>query len=305
MASPTSSEILVSGNKSTIVRPMMAPAPIQQAFKLLEAASPSLALHWLNRLFAQPKRHRYPLEEKQLLAQASKKTHYLLGMPNPSWDFKPVVSYRWSTPNAQARVLLMHGWEGRATQFYAFVPALLAAGFDVLAVDAPAHGASPGRWSSLFHFSRALTQVVNGVGAVDAAITHSFGGPSLIHAMSEGLRVQKSVLISPPVRVTDYTQILCDAVGVSTALRERLHVHWQNKLGVMLNSLDAGKFAQQLTTRALVIHDLHDKEVAFSAGREIAEQWPNAQLITTTDLGHRRILKDENVVRQSMGFLLN
>ena len=305
MSQHTHVEAIANHDKSTSVRPIMAPAPIQQAFKLLEAVSPHLALYWLNRLFAQPKRHRYPKEEQALLAQASKRIIYPTGMPHPDWDFKPVVSYQWTTPKAQARVLLMHGWEGRASQFYAFVPALLAAGFDVLAVDAPAHGASAGRWSSLFHFSRALTRAVNGVGGVEAAITHSFGGPSLIHAMSEGLRVQKSVLISPPVRVTDYTQILCDAVGVSADLREKLHTHWQAKLGVMLHSLDAGTFAQQLQTRALVIHDLHDKEVPFSAGMEIAQSWPNAKLITTSDLGHRRILKSENVVQQSVAFLQN
>ena len=35
-------------------------------------------------------------------------------------------------------VLLVHGWEGRGSQLSAFAPALVKAGFRVVAVDMPA-----------------------------------------------------------------------------------------------------------------------------------------------------------------------
>ncbi len=41
-------------------------------------------------------------------------------------------------------VLLMHGWEGRPTQFASLINALVDAGYTVVALDGPAHGRSLG-----------------------------------------------------------------------------------------------------------------------------------------------------------------
>ena len=42
-------------------------------------------------------------------------------------------------------VLLLHGWAGRPTQFAHLIEQLVGAGYSVYALDAPAHGRSPGR----------------------------------------------------------------------------------------------------------------------------------------------------------------
>ena len=301
-------EVMPSIDKSTNVRSMeparMAPKPIQQSFRALEQLAPGLALRWLNKLFAQPARHTPPAEEKLLLAQAERRRFFTYGLPVADWNGKAIAAYRWRPEKPSfARVLLMHGWEGRAGQFHAFVPTLLQHGFEVIALDAPGHGASHGRWSSLFQFARAIDIVARGYGGIDAAITHSFGGPSLIMAMNEGLSVQKSVLIAPPVRVSDYTALLCQVLGVSESLRQRLHQHWQQKLGVELASLDAGFYARNLRSKALVIHDQHDKEVPVQAGFTIAENWPDAKFVATTQLGHRRIIREPAIIEQAIQFI--
>ncbi|HEX8728518.1 MAG TPA: hypothetical protein VF739_07855, partial [Ktedonobacterales bacterium] len=45
---------------------------------------------------------------------------------------------------AGPRVLLVHGWEGRGMNLGMFIAPLTAAGYQVLALDGPAHGESPG-----------------------------------------------------------------------------------------------------------------------------------------------------------------
>ena len=40
-----------------------------------------------------------------------------------------------------------------------------------------------------------------------------------------------------------------------------------------------------------------------SDGAAIANAWPGARLVTTTGLGHRRILRDEHVVSQAVAFV--
>ena len=63
----------------------------------------------------------------------------------------------WSWGDGPA-VYLVHGWAGVGGQLAAFVPPLLAGGFRVVTFDAPGHGASAGRRSSIIHFADALRQ---------------------------------------------------------------------------------------------------------------------------------------------------
>jgi hypothetical protein len=41
----------------------------------------------------------------------------------------------------------------------------------------------------------------------------------------------------------------------------------------------------------LVVHDRDDDDTYWTEGAALAEAWPGAQLLTTTGLGHRRILR--------------
>ncbi|NQD35853.1 alpha/beta hydrolase [Permianibacter sp. IMCC34836] len=294
----------LSPSKSTTVRAEGVPTGIRLGFQLLEKLSPALALTALNRVFARPARHPWPAEEQKWLALAERKTLFSRDMPLPEWDGKALAVYRWRPTTAMTgRVLLMHGWAGRATQLWPFLPGLLAAGKEVIALDAPGHGHSHGRWSSLLQFSRALQRVVRELGPIDGTITHSFGGPSLLHAMTEGLTVPKAVLIAPPIRVLDFTQALVRTLGLSEASRQRLHAHWEEKLGIRFADLDAIKMAAELHGDALIIHDQHDRDVPHSRGALLAEAWPNATLLSTTGLGHRRVLKDPAVVAAALAHL--
>ena len=73
------------------------------------------------------------------------------------------------------RVLLVHGWGGHAGRLSRFVEPLVAAGFSVVAFDAPAHGDSSGRRSSLPDFVDAILAVAAATGPVTAVIAHSMG----------------------------------------------------------------------------------------------------------------------------------
>lgn len=298
-------QTVLQPTKSTTVRAEGVPTGVRVGFQLLERLSSALTLQALNRVFARPQRHAWPKEEQRWLELAERRTVYTRDMPRPEWDGKAVAVYRWRpTGPATGRILLMHGWAGRATQLYAFLPELLAAGKEVIALDAPGHGHSHGRWSSLPQFSRAIQRAVRELGPIDGAITHSFGGPSLLHAMTEGLVVPKAVLVAPPVRILDFTQNLVRLLGLGETSRQQLHAHWEQRLGLRFADLDAVKMAPSLRSDALIIHDQHDRDVPHSRGLELANAWPGARLMSTTGLGHRRILKDPVVVSAAAAFLL-
>jgi pimeloyl-ACP methyl ester carboxylesterase len=57
------------------------------------------------------------------------------------------------------------------------------------------------------------------------------------------------------------------------------------------------------TPPLLLIHDRQDAETGWADSDAIARAWPGARLVTTTGLGHRRILRDPAVIAEVAGFL--
>lgn len=101
--------------------------------------------------------------ELPLLAQAERIT-LRFGLSALRWGSGPAV-------------LLMHGWEGRPTQFAELIKALVNAGYGVVALDAPAHGRSPGREANVVLFARALLEAASELPPLKAVIGHSMGAP--------------------------------------------------------------------------------------------------------------------------------
>ena len=95
-------------------------------------------------------------------------------------------------------VLLLHGWEGQAADLAAFVAPLRQAGFGVLAMDLPAHGASAGQQMSIPQAARALVAVGKALGPLHSAIAHSIGSGVLAEALNAGLSVRRAVFIAAP-----------------------------------------------------------------------------------------------------------
>jgi alpha-beta hydrolase superfamily lysophospholipase len=53
----------------------------------------------------------------------------------------------------------------------------------------------------------------------------------------------------------------------------------------------------------LAYADQGDRETSWAGGHEIARSWPDARMLSTSRLGHRRILRDPAVIAEVVGFL--
>lgn len=109
-----------------------------------------------------------------------------------------LVAWRRTPTSVHGRAVLLHGWESHAGHLDTLADALVAQGMQVFALDAPAHGASPGATAHPLAFAAALTDAVTAVGPVDVAIGHSMGGGAVLLAASEGLPVERVVSIAAP-----------------------------------------------------------------------------------------------------------
>jgi pimeloyl-ACP methyl ester carboxylesterase len=221
-------------------------------------------------------------------------------------DGRPLHAVTWGggTP-----VYLVHGWGGRAEQLGAFVAPLVAAGHRVVAFDAPAHGRSvPGRLGarrgSIPEFAAALRAAVAAQGEPHAVIAHSLGGAATAFAISDGLPVSRLVLVASPSDPLSMLSAFADHLGLGACERAELNREVARRAGYPLAAFDLPAMAGAVALPpTLVVHDRHDREVAFEHGAAVAESWPGARLLATKGLGHQKLMRDQEVIGAVVTFL--
>jgi len=266
-------------------------AVIRAGFRALNPAIPGLAARWAEALFFTPPRRLPSARERQCLAGARR---FSVGSGQHT-----LAAWEWGQGPL---VVLVHGWGGVAAQLGAFIAPLRARGFRVVAFDAPGHGRSRGRRSSLVDFASALRSVA-GSTAVHAVVAHSLGASATAFALDRGLLAERVVFIGPPANPARWTTMFGQRFGIAPAVLRAMRERWERRLGVRWAELDVVAAAGRQSTPLLVVHDTADREVAWADGAAIAEAWPGAELATTTGLGHQRLLRDPDVVERIVGFV--
>jgi pimeloyl-ACP methyl ester carboxylesterase len=223
-----------------------------------------------------------------------------------AYETGPVAVYEWG-PAAAPAVVLVHGWEHRASIWWAWVQPLLAAGFRVVALDGPAHGASAGRQTTLVDYGRAVQAVVQATGDVRALVCHSFGGASVAGLpvrLPDGQPLPRLVLLSAPVSPRVVAARYADFLRLPSDFVNRFARHVEQATGRPAESFAVaasgpGTGAEQV----LVIHDEDDEVIPFAEGQQIAAAWPGAVLHATRGLGHNRIMRDAAVIQKAIDFI--
>ena len=214
--------------------------------------------------------------------------------------------YEWGAAAAPA-VVLVHGWEHRASFWRAWVLPLLAAGYRVVALDGPAHGASGGRQTTLTGFGGAVQAVVDTVGEVRAIVAHSFGAASVAGLpvrLPAAAPLPRLVLLSTPVSPRVVAARFADFLNLSNDVVERFADHIQQTTGRAADSFAAAAAGPGIgAEKVLVLHDEGDEIVPFVEGQQIVAAWPGAVLHATRGLGHNRILCDAAVVQSVVAFI--
>lgn len=204
------------------------------------------------------------------------------------------------------KVLLVHGWSGHSSDMAAFGVPLIEAGFEVITLDLPAHGESQGRKASIPQGAQALLALQALTGDLHAVVAHSVGTAVAVHAMGQGLRVGRVVLVAPPARYADYAASFAAVAGLDAQqTAEMLAVLREGGLDVARVDTPATARALTQPAPALVLHSADDRVVSQADGREIAAAWPGARLVPLEGLGHKRILQAPGVLVEVLAFIRN
>ncbi|HUJ58112.1 MAG TPA: alpha/beta hydrolase [Kofleriaceae bacterium] len=288
--------------KSTIVRSRntlrLARAALQTAYMLSDDLGTSLA----ERLFTTPRRHRRPERERAVLATGHPLAiDVTLRSPLHAGQHRKLAAWRWGIGPT---VLLVHGWEGRASQLGALVEPLVAARLSVVAFDAPGHGDSPDHRLYLTDLADCIADVADATGPLHAIVAHSFGAQASLFARSRGGVVPaRTALIAPNVLVEDAVRRFAQRVGLDDVDRGALQDRLAIRNGIDFATLTLDRLTADASGPMMIVHDPGDREVPFEHGARLAALWPGADLRITRGLGHRRILRDPEVIRAIVAFV--
>lgn len=265
---------------------------LRAVFSTVGSVAPGIAARWAESIFCTPPRHA-PRSSDEAYLDTGRRFAVRS-------DGHELVAWEWGEGPL---VILVHGWGSRAGRFSAIAGALAGSGFRVLAYDGPAHGRSTGRLASLPEFARALRSVGDAAGPVYGLVGHSLGAAAATLALRDGLAAERVVLLAAPADVTRFSTAFADHLRLPPPARAAMQRNLETRLRIRWDELHLPTIARSLRARALLVHDRDDEDVPYGHGVEIAEAWPGARLVATSGLGHRAILRDPAVIRETVAFL--
>ena len=271
------------------------PSSIIYTGKVLQFIAPTLATKFAIKLFKTPIRFKTPEREKMMSKSAQKE---LLLIPELN---KEVIVYTYGY--SKRKVLLIHGWSGRGTQLYKIADKLLENGFMTISFDAPAHGESTGKTTMMHEFVIAAKEIEKKYGPFEIAIGHSLGGMAVLNSIKQGLQLKKAITIGAGDIITDIIVAFLHKLELKPTMVHKIKQHFYKKFREDIDDYSACTSANEVLIPTLVIHDTEDKDVLVSCAHHIRQNLKQGELLITNRLGHRRILKDSNVINRIIEFI--
>ncbi|MFC9325888.1 alpha/beta hydrolase [Kitasatospora sp. NPDC057015] len=274
-------------------------ALVSTALNATSLVAPRLAGRGAVELFLRPGR-------RARLRDSEREVHERAVTEEVTVGGRRVVVYRWG--DGGRPVLLVHGWQSRASRLAAFVPPLRALGHSVVAFDAPGHGASGGRTTTILEYREVIRTLQQRHGTFDAVIAHSLGVPGAVLALRDGVRAGRLVAVAGVAEFGYLPAAFCAGLGLNARVERELRSRIGRELAVTSEGgwqrLDAVHDPAAVPMPVLVVHDEGDAVVPVGqAHRFKAVYGERLELIVTRGLGHGRILGTPAVIDNVIGFL--
>jgi pimeloyl-ACP methyl ester carboxylesterase len=268
---------------------------IHTVYPFLEKVIPVLAFKLAFNLFFTPIKYKTPDRELPVQQKANKFDTNING--------KRTQFYSWGN-QGDPLIVLVHGWMGRASQFFKLIDALVAKNYHVVSFDGPAHGASAGRQTNLNEFAKAINYIAEKYGSISVAIGHSFGGITILNAIKDGLKIDHVGFIATPSIAGDIIKDFEKKINGSPATGLNFRKEILKRYGITFESLAASELIKLISIQSLLlVHDANDRDVPISHAKLMEELFPKATTIYTEGLGHTRILRNDSVITQITDYI--
>lgn len=212
-----------------------------------------------------------------------------------------IRTYQWN--GHHKTVLLSHGWESNTSRWKNLIELLQAQDYNIIALDAPAHGESESKKFNAILYSEFINVVCKQFNP-EIIIGHSVGGMASVFFQSKYQldSLKKLVLLGAPSEFEAILKNYTTMLGYNSKVIKSLDKLIEDSFGALPSAFSTAKFAQNLNDiEGLIIHDKKDRIIPYSDAELIHENFKNSKLISTSGYGHS--LNHEEVYNHIVEFL--
>ena len=216
-----------------------------------------------------------------------------------------VQGYRWNHP-AEKRVLIVHGFESASRNFDRYISQLIKKGYEVLAFDAPAHGMSGGKRINIPLYVKTVQTIYEQYGPLHGFIAHSYGGLIVAHFLEniDHNENTRAVLIAPATETVSTIESFFKFLQLNDKVRKEFDQLIYDWSGYWPDHFSIRRAMYKIKAQVLWFHDMEDDLTPVNDALRVQEDnHAHVHFRISTGLGHRRIYRDNKVVKETIDFL--
>lgn len=194
-------------------------------------------------------------------------------------------SYRWKGKNDT--VLLLHGWESNSFRWRNLISFLKEEGFDIIALDAPAHGYSSGKIFNAPLYVKGMQPIIKKY-KPKHIVAHSIGGMTALfhqHHFPDS-SIEKIVTLGSPADFSLIVQGYKNFIGLNKKVMSAMELIFFELFRFYIDDFSTVKFVELISIKGLLIHDEFDRVTPVSGSEKVHAHWNNSTLVKTKKLGH-------------------
>ncbi|MBL0311004.1 MAG: alpha/beta fold hydrolase [Bacteroidetes bacterium] len=276
---------------------------MQQFFSIAGSIAPLATVNILAKLFFTPSKRVLKPAEITLRRKARIFNIEVDEFRNPKNKLK-LSCYSWG--RGKKTILLAHGWEGRALDYYRIIPALVERGYRVIGFDSPGHGSSEGERSNMVDFKEVMYQLVkNKIGVPYAIIAHSMGaGAAAFMLVEHDIRVEKFVAITIPTVSRKFFENVLSMMKVPDKMQQAFFAGMSEQYGEDIDHYNLVERSEPIKANdMLIIYDAQDEVINPKDTREFLARHPEIKGVEMSGIGHYGLLRNKHVIDLVIDFI--
>lgn len=211
------------------------------------------------------------------------------------------------------KVLITHGWMSKAAYMVKIIRHLHHQGYEVYALDFPAHGEAKGFQLTWFDSVMIIREILNNLGSFYAVIGHSFGGSMILNTLNLATQLpawrlnappEKAVLVASPTNMHTPVSKLARRLKLNGQGLLRLRSVIQKNSETPIKHLNFRHLVQHAEIPILCVHGQDDSTIAPEESIRFCRHYPHASLALLPKVDHVGVLIDERVERIVSNFLM-
>lgn len=208
------------------------------------------------------------------------------------------------------KILITHGWMSRAAYMARLIDTLHQQGYEVYALDFPAHGEAKGLQLPWMDAVAVLKETLNQHGPFYGVIGHSFGGSMLLNTLNIAgqfpewelkHKPERVVLLASPTQMRNPVNHVAKKLKLSGHGYLQLRNLIQQQAKMNLSRISLRYFVSQIPF--LCIHGELDETISPKESVLFCQTYQNANLCLLPNVNHVTVLMDERVERSVSDFL--